>query len=41
MAHIAHQPGLVCLEGDVSRWLVGVVGLGDAYNLGSQKYRGL
>jgi hypothetical protein len=28
MAHIAHQPGPVCLEGGVSRWLVGVVGLG-------------
>jgi hypothetical protein len=28
MAHIAHQPGPVCLEGVVSRWLVGVVGLG-------------
>jgi hypothetical protein len=28
MAHIAHKPGPVCLEGDVSRWLVGVVGLG-------------
>jgi hypothetical protein len=24
---IAHQPGSVCLEGGVSRWLVGVVGL--------------
>jgi hypothetical protein len=28
MAHIAHQPGPVCLEGGVSRWLVRVVGLG-------------
>jgi hypothetical protein len=28
MAHIAHQPGPVCLEGGVSRWLVEVVGLG-------------
>jgi hypothetical protein len=28
MDHIAHQPGPVCLEGGVSRWLVGVVGLG-------------
>jgi hypothetical protein len=28
MAHIAHQPGPVCLEGGVSRWLVGSVGLG-------------
>jgi hypothetical protein len=28
MGHIAHQPGPVCLEGGVSRWLVGVVGLG-------------
>jgi hypothetical protein len=29
MAHIAHQPGpVVCMEGGVSRWLVGVVGLG-------------
>jgi hypothetical protein len=28
MAHIAHQPGPVCLEGGVSRWLVGVVDLG-------------
>jgi hypothetical protein len=28
MAHISHQPGPVCLEGGVSRWLVGVVGLG-------------
>ncbi len=28
MAHIAHQPGPVCLESGVSRWLVGVVGLG-------------
>ena len=29
MAHTAHQPGPVCLEGGVSRWLVGVmVGLG-------------
>jgi hypothetical protein len=32
MAHIAHQLGPVCLEGGVdsgvSRWLVGVVGLG-------------
>jgi hypothetical protein len=28
MAHIAHQPGPVCLEGGVSRWLFGVVGLG-------------
>jgi hypothetical protein len=28
MAHIAHQPGPVCLEGGVSRWLVGAVGLG-------------
>jgi hypothetical protein len=28
MAHIAHQPGLVCVEGGVSRWLVGVVGFG-------------
>ena len=28
MAHIAHKPGPVCLEGGVSRWLVGVVGLG-------------
>jgi hypothetical protein len=27
MAHIAHQPGPVCLEGGVSHWLVGVVGL--------------
>jgi hypothetical protein len=28
MAHIAHQPGPVCLESGVGRWLVGVVGLG-------------
>ena len=28
MAHIAHQPGPVCLESGVSRWLVGVVCLG-------------
>ena len=28
MAHIAHQPGPVCLESGMSRWLVGVVGLG-------------
>jgi hypothetical protein len=28
MDHIAHQPGPVCLEGGVSRWLVGVVSLG-------------
>ena len=28
MGHIAHQPGTVCLEGGVSRWLVRVVGLG-------------
>jgi hypothetical protein len=28
MGHIAHQPGPVCLEGGVSRWLVGVVDLG-------------
>jgi hypothetical protein len=28
MAHIAHQPGQVCVEGDVSRWLAGVVGGG-------------
>jgi hypothetical protein len=30
MAHIAHSPTwpTVCLEGGVSRWLVGVVGLG-------------
>jgi hypothetical protein len=28
MAHIAHQLSPVCLEGGVSRWLVGVVGLG-------------
>jgi hypothetical protein len=28
MARFAHQPGPVCLEGGVSRWLVGVVGLG-------------
>jgi hypothetical protein len=28
MAHIAQQPGPVCLEGGVSRWLVGVVVLG-------------
>jgi hypothetical protein len=27
MAHIAHQPGPVCLEGGVSRWLVRVVSL--------------
>jgi hypothetical protein len=26
--YIAHQPGPVCLESGVSRWLVGVVGLG-------------
>jgi hypothetical protein len=26
MAHIAHQPGPVCLEGGVSRWLVGGLG---------------
>jgi hypothetical protein len=25
MAHIAHQPGPVCIEGGVSRWLAGVV----------------
>jgi hypothetical protein len=25
MAHIAHQPGPVRLEGGASRWLVGVV----------------
>jgi hypothetical protein len=25
MAHIAHQPGPVCVEGGVSRWLAGVV----------------
>jgi hypothetical protein len=29
MTHVvAHQPGLVCLEGGVGRWLVGVVGFG-------------
>jgi hypothetical protein len=28
MAHIAHQPGPVCLESGVSRWLVGLVGWG-------------
>jgi hypothetical protein len=28
MAHIAHQPGPVRMEGGVIRWLVGVVGLG-------------
>jgi hypothetical protein len=28
MAHIAHQPGPVCVEGDMSRWLAGVVVLG-------------
>jgi hypothetical protein len=32
MAYIAHQPGpgpvCLCLEGGVSRWLVGLVGLG-------------
>jgi hypothetical protein len=28
MAHIAHQPDPVCVEGGVSRWLAGVVGLG-------------
>jgi hypothetical protein len=28
MAHIAHQPGPVCLEGGVRRWLVRVVVLG-------------
>jgi hypothetical protein len=33
MAHIAHQPGPVCLEGGVSRWLVGVVGLGAELHL--------
>ena len=28
MAHIAHQPGPVCLEGGMRRWVVGVVGVG-------------
>jgi hypothetical protein len=28
MAHIAHQPGPVRVESGLSRWLVGVVGLG-------------
>jgi hypothetical protein len=28
MAHIAHQPGPVCVEGGVSRWLAGGVVMG-------------
>jgi hypothetical protein len=28
MAQIAHQPGPVCVEGGVSRWLTGVVVMG-------------
>ena len=40
MAHIAHQPGPVCLEGGVSRWLVGVVGLGVELHQRPQAARG-
>jgi hypothetical protein len=42
MAHIAHQPGPVCLEGGVrvSRWLVGVVGLGAELHQRPQAARG-
>jgi hypothetical protein len=40
MAHIAHQPGPVCLESGVSRWLVGVVGLGAELLQGPQAARG-
>jgi hypothetical protein len=40
MAHIAHQPGAVCLESGVSRWLVGVVGLGVELHQRPQAARG-
>ena len=40
MAHIAHQPGPVCLESGVSRWLVGVVGLGVELHQRPQAARG-
>jgi hypothetical protein len=40
MAHIAHQPGPVCLESGVSRWLVGVVGLGVELHQRPQVARG-
>jgi hypothetical protein len=40
MAHIAHQPGPVCLEGGVGRWLVGVVGLGVALHQRPHAARG-
>ena len=40
MAHIAHQPGPVYLEGGVSRWLVGVVGLGVELHQRPQAARG-
>jgi hypothetical protein len=40
MAHIAHQPGPVCLKGSVSRWLVGGVGLGAELDQRPQAARG-
>ena len=40
MAHISHQPGPVCLESGVSRWLVGVVGLGVELHQRPQAARG-
>ena len=40
MAHIAHKPGPACLEGGVSRWLVGVVGLGVELHQCPQAARG-
>jgi hypothetical protein len=40
MAHIAHQPGPVYLEGGVSRWLVGAVGLGVELHQRPHKARG-
>ena len=40
MAHIAHQPGPVCLESGVSCWLVGVVGLGVELHQRPQAARG-
>jgi hypothetical protein len=40
MAHIAHQPGPVCLESGMSRWLVGVVGLGGGSCTSAQTARG-
>jgi hypothetical protein len=42
MAHIAHQPGPVCLESGVSRWVVvGVVGLGVELHQRPQAARGV